>query len=60
VYGHCEWPTSRLPPTETKLPPNQIDLYQRVVSKVFAPTGHLASASSFLRMGNVLGIFEVA
>lgn len=43
----------------SKLPPNKIDMYQRFVPKVFAPTGHLVSWSSFLRMGTVLG-FKVA
>jgi hypothetical protein len=30
-------------------------MYQRFVPKVFAPTGHLVTWSSFLRMGSLLG-----
>lgn len=39
----------------SKLPPGMMDMYQRFVPKVFAPTGHLVSWSSFLRMGTLLG-----
>jgi hypothetical protein len=39
----------------SKLPPGMMDMYQRFVPKVFAPTGHLVSWSSFLRMGALLG-----
>ena len=42
-----------------KLPAGKIDMFQRFVPKVFAPTGYLVAWPSFLRMGNVLG-FRVA
>lgn len=46
-------------PGQKKLGVGKMDMFERFVPKVFAPTGHLVSWASFLRMGNLLG-FKVA